>query len=107
MGKAKQRLLLETYRNKSFYNKKLKSKAKFKRKQKYKHIQYSDLFWWSREVRIVYNHSCAYCGSQRLSTHHIFYKSKFPGLQFNLNNGIVLCKKCHEEVHKLNDVVSS
>ncbi len=31
--------------------------------------------------------------------HHIIYKSKFPKLAYNLNNGVELCKEHHREVH--------
>jgi len=107
MGRTKQRLLLEQY-NYNFhndrFNKRNKSKGKKSKKQKYKEIDYGELYYWSREVRIIYNHACAYCGSHKLTTHHIFYKSKFPGLKYNLNNGIVLCPKHHNEVHRLNDI---
>jgi 5-methylcytosine-specific restriction endonuclease McrA len=91
-------VLLNPEKHKSKSNKK-----KGRYKPRYKKNGFDTLFYWAREVRIIYNHSCAYCGSHKLSTHHIFYKSKFPGLKYNLNNGICLCLKCHIEVHKLND----
>jgi 5-methylcytosine-specific restriction endonuclease McrA len=107
MGKSKQLMLLEPTRRRQQSNKIKSNKKKKKRYDDNKSNPFNDLFYWAREVRIVYNHSCAYCGSHKLSTHHIFYKSKYPGLKYNLNNGICLCLKCHIEVHKLNDLVSS
>jgi 5-methylcytosine-specific restriction endonuclease McrA len=99
-------MLLEPTRRRQQPNKsnKIKSNKRNKKKKRYDRANpFNDLFYWAREVRIIYNHSCAYCGSHKLSTHHIFYKSRWPGLKYNLNNGICLCLKCHIEVHKLND----
>lgn len=51
------------------------------------------------------NYHCVICNTtKRLSAHHIFAKSKYPGLKFNLANGILTCKSCHDEIHKLNDI---
>lgn len=109
MGRTKQRLLLEHYNynfhNDKFHKRKVKGNKKHKQKQQYKENPFSDLYYWGKEVRMAYNYSCAYCGKHsKLSAHHIFYKSKFPKLMYNISNGILLCKLCHFEVHKLNDV---
>jgi 5-methylcytosine-specific restriction endonuclease McrA len=103
-------MLLEPTRRRQQPNKsnKIKSNKRNKKKKRYDRANpFNDLFYWAREVRIIYNHSCAYCGSHKLSTHHIFYKSRWPGLKYNLNNGICLCLKCHIEVHKLNDIINT
>ena len=43
---------------------------------------------------------CQICNSEEnLIAHHLFYKSKYPKLALNKNNGITLCKDCHYEVH--------
>lgn len=47
--------------------------------------------------------TCTVCNSSKnLHSHHMFYKSKYPKLCLNINNGIVLCSKCHYELHSLN-----
>jgi hypothetical protein len=58
---------------------------------------------WSEEVR-KRDQTCQICGLPCTVSHHILYKSKFPQLSFNLNNGLALCDPCHYETHKLNPV---
>jgi len=46
--------------------------------------------------------TCQQCGDSRggnLHAHHIFPFSKFHELRLSLNNGITLCKLCHELLH--------
>ena len=51
---------------------------------------------------------CAYCGAKGkkayLEGHHIIYKHTEMRLALNENNGLILCRKCHDEVHKLNPI---
>lgn len=105
MGKSKQLMLLEPTRHR---NNNIKSNKKKKKKGYDNNNAYSrnDLFYWAREVRMQYNYHCVYCNTSRhLSAHHIFPKSRYKGLKYNLNNGILMCKQCHIGVHKLNDIV--
>jgi 5-methylcytosine-specific restriction endonuclease McrA len=100
-AKLKQHYL---YRQQNIKNK-IKGNKSNKKNKRSKYNEYDDLYYWSREVRMADNYRCVYCGtSRRLSAHHIFHKSKYPGLMFNLNNGILLCIKCHVNIHKLNDL---
>ena len=44
--------------------------------------------------------TCKKCGlkshdRKRLQVHHIKKRSHYPHLQYNLNNGISLCRECH------------
>jgi len=57
------------------------------------------LLCWSKSVRKRHNHRCQVCGKRATLSHHLFFRSLYPKLQFNLNNGISLCKKCHAEIH--------
>lgn len=57
---------------------------------------------WSREVRRRSGNICQICGKPARQTHHIFGKSKYPGLSLNYNNGIGLCNEHHNEIHSLN-----
>jgi len=83
------------------------NKKKKKNQDAKKIYRQSDIYFWSREVRMSDNYHCVYCNtSKKLSAHHIFPKSKYPELKFNLSNGILLCKKCHDEIHKLNDITN-
>lgn len=55
---------------------------------------------WGSIIRTKSNNKCEICGSSnQINAHHIFYKSLYPKLMFNLNNGITLCKKHHQEIH--------
>ena len=104
MGKSKQLMLLEPRHQQQQARKPNNNK---KKKRRYIDNEYtqSDLFYWAREVRMKYDYHCVYCNKSRhLSAHHIFPKSKYKGLQYNLNNGILMCSKCHVELHQLNDV---
>lgn len=94
----------QCHRRKYKYTNKKKTKNSINKMNK-QNI-FSDLYFWAREVRMLFDYKCAYCGtSRKLSAHHIFYKSKYPGLKYNISNSILLCQKCHDELHQLNDIV--
>lgn len=54
---------------------------------------------WSKAIRNRDKNTCQICGKKGKFAHHILHKSKYPLLAFNTNNGISLCKRCHNEVH--------
>ena len=54
---------------------------------------------WSDVVQKRDRNTCKVCGEKSKLTHHIFQKTFNPKLSLNINNGIALCKKCHNEVH--------
>lgn len=64
----------------------------------------SEKYWyalicWSKAVKNR-DKACVICGStDRLEAHHIIYKKYNPQLSLNVNNGITLCKKHHDETH--------
>jgi 5-methylcytosine-specific restriction endonuclease McrA len=59
-----------------------------------KEYKYANMSWKKTVKRL--GNGCVYCGSmKKLQAHHIFSVSKHPLLATNLNNGIVLCAKCH------------
>jgi hypothetical protein len=54
---------------------------------------------WVKEVKKRDNHTCQYCGTKRkLQIHHIKMFVTNPELRMDINNGITLCKKCHESI---------
>ena len=59
----------------------------------------SDYYEWASNVK-ERDRSCQICHSdENLHAHHIIYRSIEPLLQYNINNGITLCVKCHAEAH--------
>lgn len=58
---------------------------------------------WSKTIKKTSGNCCAVCGStDKLHSHHILHKAKYPELSLNVNNGIPLCKQHHDEVHLKN-----
>ncbi len=58
---------------------------------------------WKKEVKSRDNHTCQCCGElnpRPIIAHHLdgFHWNK--ELRFDVNNGITLCKKCHDSFHK-------
>ncbi len=56
---------------------------------------------WRQKVLKRDNYTCQKCGDKKseLHIHHKKFKSKFPELIFSIDNGIVLCKLCHNKIH--------
>jgi predicted restriction endonuclease len=53
---------------------------------------------WRKDVYTRDNHTCQWPGCttrKRLNAHHIKKWSQFPGLRFNVRNGITLCRQHH------------
>ena len=65
------------------------------------------LMAWSKTVR-KRDKVCQICGTDKnLQAHHIIHRSKQPELSFVVNNGITLCKKCHNESHNKTSTYST
>ena len=48
------------------------------------------------------NYKCQCCGlEKKLQVHHIFSSKYYPSLKNNVNNGITLCKYCHQKYHTI------
>jgi hypothetical protein len=61
---------------------------------------------WALKIKERDGYICQLCKEDNkslLEAHHIKHKSKYPELQFDFNNGITLCLKCHALQH-INDV---
>jgi len=63
----------------------------------------SGLKQWSKIVKRRDNFTCQLCGENSnkklIEAHHIKSRKDFPELQFNFDNGISLCLKCHAIQH--------
>lgn len=58
---------------------------------------------WATMVKEKDKNKCINCGSfENLEAHHIKSVKDFPELQYDVNNGITLCKLCHTNHHKQN-----
>jgi len=79
-------------------------------KQKMSAIRKSVIgYAWERDVKLRDNLTCKKCGSVGhrnqyyrivgVSAHHVYNFYDYPNKRFDLNNGITLCVKCHEEFH--------
>lgn len=57
---------------------------------------------WAVKIKERDGYTCQLCGETNktiLEAHHMKHKSKFPELQFDFNNGITLCLRCHALQH--------
>jgi predicted restriction endonuclease len=60
------------------------------------------LIEWREKILKKYNYTCLKCKTkENLEVHHVYNVKDYPELMGNLKNGIVLCKKCHKEFHKI------
>lgn len=65
--------------------------------------QYKRALMAWRKVIEKRDKSCVVCGSNDgLNAHHVIHRSKYPKLSFIENNGIMLCRMHHDEVHEHN-----
>lgn len=56
---------------------------------------------WRKAVLARDGYACQDCGSdQGLEAHHIKPWADYPGLRFDLDNGIALCTECHKATHR-------
>lgn len=55
---------------------------------------------WAKEVKNIWNYECQICGTNHgpLHSNHIKKFSDHENLRYEVKNGIVLCKKCHEKL---------
>lgn len=68
------------------------------KRKRYRSVEYK---LWREAVRKRDNFTCQACGNRsNLEVHHIKPVSLFPDLIYAINNGITLCKKCHQVWHK-------
>lgn len=91
-------------------NKQLREDVAYFRKELHKYIddgmsfeEYnnSKLSNWSNEVKKAYNSKCDICGSsEELTAHHLYAKSFFQNLKYNIDNGVCLCQSCHTSFHQ-------
>tara|TARA_R110001599_G_scaffold338179_1_gene557045 strand:+ start:1108 stop:1710 length:603 start_codon:yes stop_codon:yes gene_type:complete len=66
------------------------------------------LMAWKKVIINRDGRKCCYCNAKgkkaHLEGHHIIYKHTEMRLALTTNNGVILCRSCHDEVHKLNPI---
>ena len=62
-------------------------------------VQYNE---WRKSVYKKFSWTCKNClyRGKNIVAHHIKSFAEYPKLRFVVSNGIVLCRKCHQETHK-------
>ena len=61
---------------------------------------------WRQEVYKRDKHCCQWPGcdqKKKLNAHHIKTWANYPGLRFEINNGITLCKDHHKMIRGMED----
>jgi hypothetical protein len=60
---------------------------------------------WRKIIFVRDNFICQDCGINKtyFEAHHIKSWKDFPGLRFDINNGMTLCLKCHKKRHSKRD----
>jgi hypothetical protein len=60
----------------------------------------SQLKTWRKQVWRRDNYKCCVCGdNNKINAHHLEGYIHNPKLRYNIENGITLCKKCHNSFH--------
>jgi len=63
---------------------------------------------WRMQVMIRDTHQCQKCGKSNANhCHHVFNYKSHPTLRFDVNNGILFCKTCHDNFHTAYGVVKN
>jgi len=53
---------------------------------------------WGKICAWTFNQRCALCGATGCDPHHWFYKRSNLKYRWEVNNGVYLCRICHNEV---------
>ena len=57
---------------------------------------------WRRKLLIKFNKECYVCkANKKLEAHHIYSFEDNKELAYEVDNGVLLCKNCHTEFHKI------
>lgn len=57
---------------------------------------------WAESVYLRDSYTCIKCGSpDKIQAHHLYSFSRVKERQFDISNGVSLCKKCHREFHSI------
>jgi 5-methylcytosine-specific restriction endonuclease McrA len=64
---------------------------------------------WRKSIFVRDEYICQMCGKKggELHSHHLKNYAEFPELRLDLDNGLTLCKKCHNLVHRKKHIKSA
>lgn len=67
----------------------------FSRKDDFSYIR------WSKEVRLRDHYCCDVCGRKNVGmhAHHKNAWANYPDQRYDIENGVTLCKDCHDRFH--------
>ena len=56
---------------------------------------------WRDAIHKKYNETCQECGTKEgiMHAHHIKEYAQYPEKRYDIENGILLCEKCHAKIH--------
>ena len=56
---------------------------------------------WARAVKDRDGYTCQACGvtQRRLVSHHVYDYATHPELRYTIENGVCLCRRCHDAFH--------
>ena len=62
-----------------------------------------DFVRWARAVKIRDNCTCQVCDARgtQLESHHKNAWNAYPEERYSLDNGVTLCKQCHNRFHNI------
>jgi 5-methylcytosine-specific restriction endonuclease McrA len=65
--------------------------------------KYPAYYEWRQAVYERDNYTCTCCGERggRLNAHHVFNFSDYPNLRTDVNNGVAMCRSCHDDFHRV------
>lgn len=58
---------------------------------------------WMAIVYKLYSGKCVVCSEPGGDKHHVFPKGSYPHLKYDWRNGVVLCRKHHDDYHFAQD----
>ena len=102
-GRTKQQKLIRRLLRRSFSAQEIKEIERRKRKEYYNRLL-EDKRWKEFRLKVLSErgNKCEFCGGTHiLQIHHTFYISGKMPWEYNIDDMMVLCKKCHQRIHNI------
>jgi hypothetical protein len=86
-----------------FYISNVRMKKRKRRDLKYQGFFKDHLIENKKKLYERQHHCCPHCGKEfdyeEMELHHILPVARYPELHLSIRNSIMLCNRCHKEVH--------